>query len=119
MPRWILFLLENSRVIALERLARMVLLIMSLTAMLPDCVRGQTEEATTDATANTHTPAQLAAELNREKRRELQSQELMLAKSGTWIFKPSETPRILWRDVEAYGNLGAASRCVCGGSTRN
>ncbi|MCB9925410.1 MAG: beta-lactamase family protein [Planctomycetaceae bacterium] len=95
--------------IALERLAWIVLLlIMSLTAMLPDCVRGQSEEATTDATANIHTPAQLAAELNREKRREFQSQELMLAKSGTWIFKPGETPRILWRDVETVRQLGCS-----------
>ncbi len=42
----------------------------------------------------------------REERREFQSQELMLAKSGSWIFKPGETPRILWRDAETVRRLG-------------
>lgn len=32
--------------------------------------------------------------------------ELMLAKAGSWIFKPGETPRVLWRDVETVRRLG-------------
>ena len=34
----------------------------------------------------------------------------MLARSGTWIFKPGETPRILWRDMEAVRQLGCDGR---------
>ncbi len=97
------------RVIAFERFAWIaLLLIVSLTTTLPDCARGQTEEATAEAASNTPTPAKQAAEVDREKRREFQSQELMLAKSGTWIFKPGETPRILWRDVETVRQLGCS-----------
>jgi hypothetical protein len=47
-----------------------------------------------------------ADEVKREERREFQSQELMLAKSGSWIFKLDETPRILWRDAETVRRLG-------------
>ena len=35
---------------------------------------------------------QSTAERKREERREFQSQELMLAKSGSWFFTPGETP---------------------------
>jgi len=46
------------------------------------------------------------ADRQRRERREFQSQELMLARAGTWIFKPGETPRILWRDPDAVRQLG-------------
>ncbi len=95
--------------ISLTRLASIVLLmIVSLNTMLPNCARGQTKAATAGAAFTTPAlaTAKQAAEINREKRREFQSQELMLAKSGTWIFKPGETPRILWRDVETVRQLG-------------
>lgn len=49
--------------------------------------------------------AEQAAERKREERREFQLQELMLAKSGSWLFQPGETPRILWRDVETVRRL--------------
>ena len=42
----------------------------------------------------------------RKERREFQSQELMLAKSGSWFFKLGETSRILWRDAETVRRLG-------------
>jgi len=41
-----------------------------------------------------------------ERRTQFQSQELIPAKSGTWIFKPGETPRIIWRDLEEVRRLG-------------
>ncbi len=50
--------------------------------------------------------AELAAERKREERQEFQSQELMLAKAGSWIFKPGDTPRVLWRDIETVRRLG-------------
>lgn len=50
--------------------------------------------------------AEPTAERIKEERREFQSQELMLAKEGSWIFKPGETPRILWRDIETVRRLG-------------
>ncbi|TWU41476.1 D-alanyl-D-alanine carboxypeptidase precursor [Novipirellula aureliae] len=49
---------------------------------------------------------ELADNRKREERREFQSQELMLAKSASWIFKLGETPRVLWRDVETVRRLG-------------
>lgn len=42
----------------------------------------------------------------KEERREFQSQDLMLAKTDGWIFKPGETPRVLWRDIETVRRLG-------------
>lgn len=50
--------------------------------------------------------AQRSTAAIREMRREFQSQELMLAKSRSWIFHPGETPRILWRDIETLQRLG-------------
>lgn len=40
-----------------------------------------------------------------ERRLQFQSQELMLAKSGGWIFMPGNSPRIIWRDVEEVRRL--------------
>lgn len=81
----------------------LLLSVVSLTTLLARGARGQTEERADGAIFNTQ-----ATEGKREERREFQSQELMLAKSGTWIFKPGETPRILWRDVEAVRRLGCS-----------
>lgn len=50
------------------------------------------------------------AKRKQDRRRQFQSQELMTAKSGTWIFKPGDTPRIVWRDVEEVERLGCDSR---------
>ena len=68
----------------------LLLPVVSLATVLVNQARGQTE----------------VSEIKRRERREFQSQELMLAKSGTWIFKSGETPRILWRDVETVRRLG-------------
>jgi len=88
------------------RLVSIILLVpvVCLYAVTRDRALGQTErEPDDDASA----PAEnQTAERKREERREFQSQELMLAKSGSWIFKPGETPRILWRDVETVRRLG-------------
>lgn len=67
---------------------------------------GQTQHATPAAKSNSASAKKVVAERKRQARRESQSQELMLAKSGTWIFQPGETPRILWRDVETVRRLG-------------
>ena len=67
---------------------------------------GQTEQRPPDSACNASSTEEEAAERKREERREFQVQELMLAKSGTWIFKPGQTPRILWRDVETVRRLG-------------
>lgn len=45
-----------------------------------------------------------------EARRLFQAQELITALSGTWVFKPGETPRIVWRDVETVQRLGGDTR---------
>lgn len=42
----------------------------------------------------------------RELRRQFLSQELIPAKSNMWIFKPGETPRIVWRDLDEVRRLG-------------
>lgn len=81
----------------------LLLPVVSLTTILADRVCGQTEVGADGAVSTTQ-----ADEGKREERREFQSQELMLAKTGTWIFKPGETPRILWRDVETVRRLGCS-----------
>lgn len=67
---------------------------------------GQVEHGPPDVKPNTSSTEEQAVERKREERREFQSQELMLAKSGAWIFKLGETPRIVWRDVETVRRLG-------------
>jgi CubicO group peptidase (beta-lactamase class C family) len=42
----------------------------------------------------------------REERRQFQSQELITSRPGTWVFKPGDPPRIVWRDVEQVRRLG-------------
>ena len=89
----------------LTRFASVVLMmILSVTTDPTNRAAGQTKDAI--AGADFTATSKQATEVNREERREFQSQELMLAKSGTWIFKPGETPRILWRDVETVRRLG-------------
>jgi CubicO group peptidase (beta-lactamase class C family) len=67
---------------------------------------GQTEPIPPAAKVSDPSAENLAAERKRQDRREFQSQELMLAKAGSWIFKPGETPRVLWRDLETVARLG-------------
>ena len=45
-----------------------------------------------------------------DERRQFQAQELITAQSGTWIFKPGDTPRIVWRDAEEVQRLGGDAR---------
>lgn len=45
-----------------------------------------------------------------DERRQFQTQELITAQPDTWIFKPGEPPRIVWRDVETVRRLGGDSR---------
>ncbi|HBO44984.1 MAG TPA: hypothetical protein DD670_13855 [Planctomycetaceae bacterium] len=75
-------------------------------AMSGHCCLGQTKQGSSDVKPIEPSAEELATERTRQDRRAFQSQELMLAKSGTWIFQPGETPRILWRDVEAVRRLG-------------
>jgi len=85
--------------------ATLLSIMLLLTAAVPmERARGQAEEERAGAViASTDTQA---AERKRNRRRKFQSQELMLAKSGNWIFKPGDTPRILWRDIETVRRLG-------------
>jgi CubicO group peptidase (beta-lactamase class C family) len=46
----------------------------------------------------------------REQRRLFQREELITARSGTWIFQPGETPRVVWRDVQEIERLGGDTR---------
>jgi hypothetical protein len=94
---------------SLVRLAWIALLlpIVSLPTTAASPAFGHTEEGA-DGAASTTAAEEQAAECKREERREFQSQELMLAKSGAWIFKLGETPRILWRDVETVRGLGCS-----------
>ena len=105
----------------LTRLVSIVLIMMvSLTTILPERAAGQTNKTTdgADLTSTSHVTAKQATEINREKRREFQLQELMLAKSGSWIFKLGETPRILWRDADAVRQLGCSERVTGYGDTQ-
>ena len=42
----------------------------------------------------------------RDERLRFQSQTLITARPGAWVFLPGETPRIVWRDVEEVHRLG-------------
>ncbi|MCL4202782.1 MAG: beta-lactamase family protein [Pirellulaceae bacterium] len=46
----------------------------------------------------------------REQRRQFQLQEMIVARSGSWIFQPGDAPRIVWRDVEELQRLGGDPR---------
>lgn len=94
------------------RLARTAcLLSIVLLAALPrQGGWGQVQPAAPAAKSNAPSAEALAAERKRQASHEFQSQELMLARSGTWIFKPGETPRILWRDMETVRRLGCDGR---------
>lgn len=50
------------------------------------------------------------AQRQQEERRQFQAQELITAQSGTWIFAPGTTPRIIWRDAEQVQRLGGDVR---------
>lgn len=80
--------------------------ILSLNTALAGVCLGQNGRATGGDTPDETAIAQRIAEDIKEKRQEFQLQELMLAKAGSWIFKPGETPRVLWRDVETVRRLG-------------
>ena len=41
----------------------------------------------------------------RAQRQQFQAQELMTSRSGSWIFPPGTTPRIIWRDVDEIRRL--------------
>jgi CubicO group peptidase (beta-lactamase class C family) len=41
-----------------------------------------------------------------EQRQQFQTQELIAAKPGAWLFKPGETPRVAWRDTDEVRRLG-------------
>jgi CubicO group peptidase (beta-lactamase class C family) len=41
-----------------------------------------------------------------EQRQQFQIQELIAAKPGAWLFKPGETPRVVWRDTDEVRRLG-------------
>ena len=41
-----------------------------------------------------------------DQRQLFQSQQLITALPNTWVFRPGETPRIVWRDVETVRRLG-------------
>ena len=88
----------NERLCNVSRGLQLLLPVVSLTTMPVDFARGQTEEAATGTAPATSTAhKQAAANQTGRATGEFQLQELMLAKSGTWIFKPGEPPRILWR----------------------
>ncbi|MCM2369502.1 serine hydrolase domain-containing protein [Aporhodopirellula aestuarii] len=85
-----------------------VLLIVSLASMLADQSVGQNQDGANGVGSTQPVTVEDATEAKRNERREFQTQELMLAKSGTWMFKPGETPRIVWRDVETVRRLGCS-----------
>jgi CubicO group peptidase (beta-lactamase class C family) len=98
---------------SLSRLTKVIslFLFVSLTSILLNVTQAQTDQRTDDVTSPVAATVDSDIEQNDieqkiEQRREFQLQELMLAKTGGWIFKPGETPRILWRDIETVRRLG-------------
>lgn len=91
----------------LARIASVVL-VVSLIRMLVEHAHGPAGEAPNGLGASVAAAADPDVERKQAERRAFQLQELMLAKSGGWIFKPGETPRILWRDLETVRRLGCS-----------
>jgi CubicO group peptidase (beta-lactamase class C family) len=83
-----------------------VVLVMSLVSIWVDAVHGQTGQTTDGSELSAVKAADLDVERKKVNRREFQLQELMLAKSGGWLFKPGETPRVMWRDAATVHRLG-------------
>lgn len=83
-----------------------VALSVTLSSMRIDAVYGQNNAATEGVGSSVAEAANVDPERKKQERLEFQLQELMLAKSDGWIFKPGETPRILWRDAETVRRLG-------------
>jgi CubicO group peptidase (beta-lactamase class C family) len=54
-------------------------------------------------------PAKTELQRRRDERRQFQSQEMIPAHSGTWVFRPGETPRIVWRDMAEIQRLGGTT----------
>ena len=100
--------IECLRMNPLPHLAKITSLfvILSLNTALAGVCLGQNGRAAGGDTPDETAFAQRVAEDIKEERWEFPLQELMLAKAGSWIFKPGETPRLLWRDVEAVRRLG-------------
>jgi CubicO group peptidase (beta-lactamase class C family) len=103
-------LLENSKMKSYLRLGRTasVVLIVSLASMLVDAAHGQSGESADGVASVVADAADADVERKKEERREFQLQEMMLAKASGWIFKPGETPRVLWRDAETVRRLGCS-----------
>ena len=98
---------ENTGMKDFARLASITLLpVVCLVTMPGHRCLGQTKRIPTGTKPSVTAAEEVAAERKRQDRREFQLQELMLAKAGGWIFKPGETPRVLWRDSEAVSRLG-------------
>ncbi|MBN1912525.1 MAG: beta-lactamase family protein [Pirellulales bacterium] len=92
------------------RFASISLLLAVVCLFTPpaDCCLGQTGQVSTGVHLSDSSALKKAAQRKQQERHEFQSQELILAKAGTWIFNPVETPRIVWRDVEAVRRLGCS-----------
>jgi CubicO group peptidase (beta-lactamase class C family) len=90
------------------RLASIALLlpVVCLVTLSGHRCLGQTKQIPSGVKPSPPSAEELKADRKRRDRIEFQSQELMLAKAGAWIFKPGETPRVLWRDSEAVARLG-------------
>lgn len=109
-------MVERWRIDPLPRFAKFssLLAIASLNVFLVGVCLGQNgggvghDPGETAITRRVAEDKKRVAEDKKEERREFQLQELMLAKAGTWIFKPGETPRVLWRDVETVRRLGCS-----------
>lgn len=84
----------------------LLLPIVGLAAIPAHRCLGQVKQAPPETQPSVPAAEALVAERLRQDRREFQSQELMLAKSGAWIFKPGEAPRVVWRDLETVSRLG-------------
>jgi hypothetical protein len=84
-----------------------LLFAIILTGLLAERVLAQPAPAQKAEELSTQ---EVEAERKRQDRRQFQLQELITARSGTWIFKPGDTPRIVWRDVEEVERLGGDTR---------
>jgi CubicO group peptidase (beta-lactamase class C family) len=93
----------KTRIVPLVR-SGLLLSAVWIVCVLDQGAWAQVEPAATEPAAGVS--AEADAHRLQEERRLFQVQQLITAQPGTWIFKPGDTPRIVWRDVQTIQRLG-------------
>lgn len=84
----------------------LLLLTISVAPLTPRSCSTAAQPPSKDEQLEAPPTVEAEAERIRQERQLFQTQELITSRPGTWVFKPGEPPRIVWRDVEQVRRLG-------------